>query len=406
MLLSLLDWLLYALSAAVCVPSAIFTLECLIAVTLRVRERPASLGPIARAPEGALRHVPKAVLMPAHNEELVLGRTLDNVLPQLGAGDVCLVVADNCSDGTVEIARARGARVAERKHETERGKGFALAFGLEQLAAEPPEVVIIVDADCTLNPGALDHLAALAVQSGRPVQADYLLTSPEKPTPMSVVSALAFLVRNRVRPLGLWHLGLPCHLTGTGMAFTWEVIRKAPPTGAYLVEDLLMGLDLALLGHPPLYTSVARVESELPERDEAAQKQRTRWEHGQLTTVMIRGPKLIGQGLVRGKLDLVALGLDLIVPPLALLVMLSFAVFSLCAVAALFGAAWLPAVLSGGAVGGVGLGVILAWLRFGRSTLPARYVLSIPLYVLWKIPLYARYLLGGGQKKWERTERR
>jgi hypothetical protein len=189
------------------------------------------------------------------------------------------------------------------------------------------------------------------------------------------------------------------------MAFTWEVIRKAPPTGAYLVEDLLMGLDLALLGHAPLYTSQARVESKLPERDEVAQKQRTRWEHGQMTTVMNRGPKLLAQGLSRGKLGLMALGLDLMVPPLALLVMLSGAVTLLCGALALAGVWWMPAALAGAGLTGVGLGVLASWARFGRSTLPAKYVFSIPLYVLWKIPLYARYLVGGGQKKWERTER-
>jgi hypothetical protein len=100
-----------------------------------------------------------------------------------------------------------------------------------------------------------------------------------------------------------------------------------------------------------------------------------------------------------------ALGLDLMVPPLALLVTLSGLITVVCAGLALVGASWLPAAVSATGLTGVGLGVLLSWARFGRRTLPAKYVLSIPLYVLWKIPLYARYLLGGGQKKWERTER-
>jgi cellulose synthase/poly-beta-1,6-N-acetylglucosamine synthase-like glycosyltransferase len=396
MLASLLDLLLWVLAIAVWVPCAIFFAECLIAALLGTRERPAP------PPTRPLR---KAVLMPAHNEERVLAATLDNVLPQLGPNDLCLVVADNCDDRTADIARAHGARVVERHHATDRGKGFALAFGLEQLAQDPPDVVVIVDADCTLSPGALDHLAALTVATDRPVQADYLLTAPERPSPKAIVSALAFLVRNRVRPLGLWHLGLPCHLTGTGMAFTWPVIRKAPPTGAYLVEDLLMGLDLALLGHPPLYTGLARVESRLPERDEVAAKQRSRWEHGQLTTVMIRGPRMIAEGLKRRKLDLLALGLDLIVPPLALLVLLASAVTLVCAIAALLFASPGPFWLAASGLLGVALGVLLAWGRFGRETLKARYLLAIPLYVLWKIPLYLRYAVGAGEKKWQRTER-
>ena len=35
------------------------------------------------------------------------------------------------------------------------------------------------------------------------------------------------VVRNRVRPRGLRRLGQPCHLTGTGMAFPWEVLPPA-----------------------------------------------------------------------------------------------------------------------------------------------------------------------------------
>ena len=53
---------------------------------------------------------------------------------------------------------------------------------------------------------------------------------PTEPEGLAVISALAILVKNRVRPLGLHALGLPCLLTGTGMAFPWQVIRKAPAT--------------------------------------------------------------------------------------------------------------------------------------------------------------------------------
>src|SRR5690606_21575389 len=131
-----------------------------------------------------------------------------------------------------------------------RGKGYAIEFGLNELAQDPPEVVVIVDADCRVEPGSIGLLAARARETGRPIQAEYLILPPHL-APRTAINALAFLIKNRVRPLGLHRLGLPCQVTGSGMAFPWDVIRRAPAMGSYLVEDMLMGIELARLGSAP-----------------------------------------------------------------------------------------------------------------------------------------------------------
>ncbi len=395
MLSSILDLVLLTAALVLAVPCTVFVLECLLAVLPGGGEPPV---PVVDRP---LR---KAVLIPAHNEQSGLGATLQTVMPQLGADDWCLVVADNCTDGTAALARSMGARVALRTNPDERGKGYALAFGLDALAADPPDVVIVVDADIEVRAGSVDALARLTYAHGRPVQADNVV-SPEDPTPISVISALAFLVRNRVRARGLARAGLPCHLTGTGMAFTWDVVRKAPPTGAYLAEDLLMGLELALLGHPPMYTNHAGVHSLLPDKGDVARKERTRWEHGQLTTVRGQAPRMIMAGVTRMDVGLLALGLDLCVPPLALLVSLLCAAWAVCGIFALLDFSALPLAIVTASLGGVGTAVLLAWLRFGRATLPAKYIVAIPLYVFWKLPVYITYLVRGREKNWEPTER-
>ncbi len=167
------------------------------------------------------------LLVPAHDESASIVGTVAALQEDLGPGDRIVVVADNCTDDTAERAKAAGALAIERHDPDRRGKGYALRFGVEWLESNPPSAVVVVDADCRLQPGSIRLLAAQALTLDRPVQAEYTFV-PLKRTPLSMVSTLALLVRNRVRPRGLRRLGLPCQLTGSGMAFPWPTLRDAP----------------------------------------------------------------------------------------------------------------------------------------------------------------------------------
>ncbi len=380
------------------VPALVFAVECAVAL-LPGRDQPVSASSASRPRT--------AVIVPAHDEALGIAATVAALRPLLGAGDRALVVADNCRDGTAAAARAAGADVVERHDPENRGKGFAIVFALDALEADPPEVVIIVDADCRLSPDGLAILSRQVMATGRPVQAEYLLVSPERPTPRGTLSALAVLVRNRVRPLGLARLGLPSHLTGSGMAFPWAVLRAVPDLGGNLVEDMAMGLELALAGRPPLGCPAVRVSSELPESDRAALGQRRRWEHGQLATLRQYGPRLVMEGLRRGSADLLALGLDLSVPPLALLVtLLGASALAGGALALLPGGSHAPLAIASAALGAVAAAVLGAWIKFGRDQLPLRHLVLVPAYVLWKLPLYLSFAARGKHKSWDRTQRK
>ena len=146
--------------------------------------------------------------------------------PQLRNGDRLMVVADNCTDATAAVARAAGAQVVERVDAERRGKGYALDFGLRCLDQSQPQVVVMLDADSDLSEGAIDALAWQVAKTGRPAQALYVMAPPAEPKPRDLISALAFIVKNQVRPLGGARLGWPCFLTGTGMAFPWDLIRN------------------------------------------------------------------------------------------------------------------------------------------------------------------------------------
>lgn len=386
--------ILVAIAAAILsIAALIFFVECIASLFLPGGK------PVAR-PEG----VSTVVMIPAHDEKEGVGPTVAGVRSQLAEGDRVLVIADNCTDETADRARAAGAEVIERSDANHRGKGYALAFGIDHLDSDPPDVVIVVDADCRLTPGSVDALLERATRTRRPVQADYVF-QPSEPSSLSMISTLATVVRNRVRPRGLRRLGQPCHLTGTGMAFPWEVMRAAPELGDNIVEDLAMGIELAILGHEPLLCIEAGTRSELPAGREAAIQQRRRWEHGHIATLLEHGPRLVREGIVRRKPGLIAMGADIIVPPLALLVSLLVLMLGLAGLLLLFGGPAYPAWIAGVALALVGLGVAFGWVRYGRKAVPFRYLLLTPFYVLWKIPLYASFLFGRREQQWHRTER-
>jgi cellulose synthase/poly-beta-1,6-N-acetylglucosamine synthase-like glycosyltransferase len=383
-----------AIAAAILsIPALIFFVECAASLFLPSGRR------VAR-PAG----VSLVVLVPAHNEEKGIEATVAGARTQLAPGDRVLVVADNCTDDTTGRAKAAGAEVIARSDPERRGKGYALAYGIDHLETNPPDVVLVLDADCGLTPSSVDALVQRVAETGRPVQADYVFHPAER-SPLSMISSLATLVRNRVRPRGLRRFGQPCHLTGTGMAFPWDVIDAAPELGANIVEDLAMGIELALLGHEPILCIEAGARSELPTGQTAATQQRRRWEHGHIATLLQYGPRLLGEGIRRGSPGLVALGADLIVPPLTLLVGLLVVVLGLAGLLVLVGGPAFPAWIAAVALALVAFGVGAGWARYGRQTVPFRYLLLIPFYMIWKVPLYVSFLFGRRERQWRRTAR-
>ncbi|MFC5040175.1 glycosyltransferase [Ornithinimicrobium kibberense] len=91
-----------------------------------------------------------SIIIPAHNESAVLGRTLDAVTPLCQAGVEVVVAANGCSDGTVEIARAApGTRVLDLPAP---GKTAALNAA-DAVAGSWPRLYL--DADVTVTPRAV-----------------------------------------------------------------------------------------------------------------------------------------------------------------------------------------------------------------------------------------------------------
>jgi len=389
----ILDAILSVFAALFLVPVAVLTVEVLAAVLGRK---------VVFATSGTPTTV--AILIPAHNEEGGIAATLRSIVPQLRDVDRLIVVADNCTDRTATIAASEGAEVVSRTNLEKRGKGFALDFGIRHLRSNPPDIVIVVDADCYIAPNAIDHLAKLSANCRRPAQAQYLMHNQENARLKMRIAEFAWVVKNLVRPLGLAKLGLPCQLMGSGMAFPWASIGNVDLADAHIVEDMKLGLDLARLGVAPIFCQDAVVLSLFPTHEQGIEDQRTRWEHGHLGIILSEAPSAFLLGLKRRDVSLAAMALDVCVPPLALLVTL-ISVFWL--VAAVFYAVTgyrAPLLITSGASVIFGLTVIAAWASHGREIVSFPSLLSAVFYPLWKLPMYVRFVFSR-QSEWVRSKR-
>ncbi len=345
------------------------------------------------------------ILVPAHNEALGIEKTLLNLIEQIKDPQDILVVADNCTDQSAQIAHRVGVSVIERKNTTQRGKGYALDYGLKYLELSKPDVVVFVDADCYLTPGTIERIAQLAHYSGHPVQTNYLMEKSSAPSTKDLISILAFLVKNQVRMLGMSNLGFPCPLQGTGMAIPFEVLQKVSLGSDNLVEDMQLGIDLTLQGHPALYYREASVFSVIPQEANAAKTQRTRWEQGHLNTILTQGPPILKAALEKRSINLLAFALDLSIPPLSLLVLLWFSLTTLSLLTWILGVTtFFPFLIL--MLGGLFIvsSILLSWAKFARNEIPLSTLLTVPFYIIWKIPIYLSFLLRREQK-WVRTER-
>lgn len=343
------------------------------------------------------------ILIPAHNEAKGIGQTLSRLKNMLPIAAKILVVADNCTDDTAKNARACGVDVVERTDAAKRGKGFALDFGRAHLARQSPDCVIILDADCLPDLGTIEILAAAAIMSGKPVQSVNLMNAGAHAGPMIEISNFAFLIKNLVRQRGLVRSGGPAMLTGTGMAFPWAVFEKLPLASSNIVEDLAITVALTREATKPMLVEGARVWSEAATADDTL-TQRTRWEHGFISTAARHAVPVLVAGIKNRQLASLRLGMHLLVPPLAILFAVGGAVaILLCALAAL-GASAVPAFILIALMASSLLLLGVAWWREGRALLSAGAIMRIPFYVLWKIPVYLK-LVKGPETEWVRTNR-
>uniref|UniRef100_A0A7C4AIC5 Glycosyltransferase n=1 Tax=Fundidesulfovibrio putealis TaxID=270496 RepID=A0A7C4AIC5_9BACT len=346
-----------------------------------------------------------AVLIPAHDEELLIASTVKAILATAYPQELrtVVVVADNCSDRTAELARQAGAICLERHDTQRRGKAFALEFGL---AALPDlgdfDAVVLFDADSKPEPDFLARMAAWVADGREVIQGRYDVLEPER-TWFTRLTSIAMTLKNLWQYPGLDRLGQSVPLRGTGMCLSRRIVERHGWPGRSLTEDLDATIAFLSAGIRITYDPGAVTLQYMPPDMASALVQRRRWSAGENEA---RAPltRLI-RDRMRCRDILGALhGLYLAMPPFSMH-------FAACI--GLAGVALLP-VLAGepGAVFRAALALSAAhaaYFLLGLSELGLRRenlaaLGMIPVYAAWRTWVHVAASIGR-VTNWDRTPR-
>lgn len=224
-----------------------------------------------------------AIIIPAHNEEVVIGSLVDNLMNLDYPKELynVFVIADNSSDSTAEVAREHGAIVYERFNDVQKGKGFALEWMFNNIYNRPEnyDAVVIFDADNLVDTLFLKHMNNRLCDGDKIVQG-YIDSKNPSDTWVTASFSMAFWVANRMLQLARYNLGLSNYLGGTGMAISLDVLKKIGWGATSLTEDLEFSIKALLLGYKTTWAHEAVVYDEKPLTFKQAWNQRRRWALG------------------------------------------------------------------------------------------------------------------------------
>lgn len=372
----------------------------------------------ARRPPAAAPKYRFAVIVPAHDEERVVGFLVRELLGQDYPRQLfdVFVSCDNCTDRTAEVAREAGATALERADPLHAGKQWNLKWAFEHVPIGDYDAVAIFDAD---NIPERDFLARMNdMMVARPeaeVIQGYLDAKNPDDSWVARASALAYWYTDRFWQQARMPWGLSAQLGGTGAIIRSAAIERIGWDTESLTDDLVFSTRLILAGGRVLWNEWARVYDEKPVTFRASYQQRSRWMRGHYDVLFRYGLRCLREFARTRRLQYLDLFMYLVAPA-RLAVTYSIVLVGLAAYAAWLAIAQ-PADLGWRALlPGVSwalIGLALSSLnvvggpsfRFGRLTL--RYlpdVLTFFWFGLTLVPIAVTGAFRTRDRSWRRTD--
>ena len=229
-------------------------------------------------------------IIPAHNEEMVIGNLIESLKNQDYDKDLydIYVIADNCTDNTALIAKEAGAIVYKRFDETKKTKGYALNWFLKQKIEENADydAFLVFDADNIVDKNFIKVMNKKLCQGEEVVQGYKDIKNP-KDSWISAGYAFFYWTMHRFYHLARYNIGLSPLLNGTGFMVKFDLIKEKGWDTVTLTEDIEFSLKQIIQGRKLGWATDAIVYDEQPEKFVASWKQRSRWTVGHIQCMKI-----------------------------------------------------------------------------------------------------------------------
>jgi cellulose synthase/poly-beta-1,6-N-acetylglucosamine synthase-like glycosyltransferase len=316
------------------------------------------------------------ILIPAHNESLLLPKLLASIQAQNFPKEYfnVIVIADNCTDNTADLAREGHAICYERKTTQPSDKTQALEYAWKMLQTEKGAIenstIVLIDADCQLEP---DFLAEVHRMKGRPNAAPVMQTfryvRNAHQSRMTMLDGASEALRQWVILGSRKVLGLQCFICGSGVVLPYSVFSQLMSCDVHsVVEDRVWQGYLLENGIRTEWCPSAKINYEVVETHQDFQKQRKRWIEGQLSLGKRNSARMFLRGIWEGnfsKLDYAASLLQL--PRAAMMASaLFFTVFSFFVPHYSFVAWWAWGLIGGAFFFYVAIGLMLIDAKWGE----------------------------------------
>ncbi|WP_297417163.1 glycosyltransferase family 2 protein [Clostridium sp.] len=224
-----------------------------------------------------------ALLIAAHNEEVVVGSLIESMLKLDYPKEMydVFVIADNCTDDTAKISKGYGVNVCERFSKDKRGKGYALEWMFAKLFAmeKQYDAVAIFDADNLVHKDFLKEMNSKMLEGYKVVQG-YIDSKNPEDSWIAASYSIGFWTQNRMNQLAKANLGLTSQIGGTGFAIETNTLKKLGWGATCLTEDLEFTCKLVLNGEKVGWAHDAIIYDEKPLKLNQSWSQRKRWMQG------------------------------------------------------------------------------------------------------------------------------
>lgn len=245
-----------------------------------------------------------AMIVAAHNEEVVIGRLIESMLHQDYPRELfdIFVIADNCTDNTAKEARKHGVYVYERFNKDDKGKGYALEWMFDKIfkMQKKYDAVAIFDADNLVSKNWCKEINSKMLEGYKVVQG-YIDSKNPNDSWIAASYSIAFWTQNRMYQLARANVGLSNQIGGTGFAIDIDMLKELGWGATCLTEDLEFSCKLILNGEKVGWAHDAIIYDEKPLTLKQSWVQRRRWMQGFTDVATRYFFKLIKKGVKERK---------------------------------------------------------------------------------------------------------